>query len=322
MTVVPGNASASLTETIRRKFETVSHESDVREFLAGRRARLTPEQAGLPAYGGNRRVKGLRREEVALLAGVSVDYYVRMERGNLSGASDSVLESLARALQLDDVEREYLYDLARQSPTPGPRTRTASPKLRPVVQQVLDAITDAPAWVRNNRHDFLATNQMARALHAPMLEHQPHPANSSRFVYLDPAARHFFREWERVAEDTAGFLRQEAAHTPYDKALQELIGELSTQSQEFRQHWAAHNVRTHRAGVKKLHHPHVGDLDLNFESAELTSQPGLTLVIYTAAPGSPSADALALLGSLAASDRVGEAPTPSVADAASEPPLA
>lgn len=278
----------------------MSHVDDVREFLSSRRARLTPEQAGLPAYGGNRRVKGLRREEAALLAGVSVDYYVRLERGNLSGASDSVLESLARALQLDDVEREYLYDLARQSPTPGPRSRAASPKLRPVVQQVLDAITDAPAWVRNNRHDFLATNQMARALHTPMLEHQPHPANSARFVYLDPAARAFFREWDRIAEDTAGYLRQEAAHTPHDKALQELIGELSTQSDVFRRHWAAHNVRTHRAGIKKLHHPHVGDLDLNFESAELTSQPGLILVIYTANAGTPSADALALLGSLAA----------------------
>ncbi len=194
----------------------MSHDSDAREFLSSRRARLTPEQAGLPAYGGNRRVTGLRREEVALLAGVSVDYYVRMERGNLSGVSDSVLESLSRALQLDDVEREYLHDLARRSPTPGPRSRTASPMLRPVVQQVLDAITDAPAWVRDNRHDFLATNRMARALHAPpMFEHQPHPpANSARFVYLDPAARDFFREWERVAEDTAGILRQELRTRP------------------------------------------------------------------------------------------------------------
>ncbi|GAB3920664.1 transcriptional regulator [Microlunatus endophyticus] len=280
----------------------MSHVDDVREFLSGRRARVTPEQAGLPAYGGHRRVKGLRREEVAMLAGVSVDYYVRLERGNLSGASDSVLESLARALQLDDVEREYLYDLARQSPAPGPRSRTASPKLRPVVQQVLDAITDAPAWVRNSRHDFLATNRLARALHAPMLEHQPHPANSARFVFLDPAAPGFYREWERVAEDTAGFLRQEAAHAPYDRSLQELIGELSTQSEVFRRNWAQHNVRTHRAGTKKLHHPVVGDLDLNFESAELTSQPGLILVIYTAAPGSSSADALNLLASLAATE--------------------
>ncbi len=296
----------------------MSHESDVREFLSTRRDRLTPEQAGLPAYGGNRRVKGLRREEVALLAGVSVDYYVRMERGNLSGASDSVLESLARALQLDDVEREYLYDLARQSPTPGPRSRAASPKLRPVVQQTLDAITDAPAWVRNNRHDFVATNQMARALHAPMLGHQLHPANSARFVYLDPNSRAFFREWDGVAEDTAGFLRQEAAHTPHDKALQELIGELSMQSEEFRRHWAAHNVRTHRAGVKKLHHPLVGDLDLNFESAELTSQPGLILVIYTAQPGTPSADALVLLASLAATGAGQAATRPSPANTDTE----
>ena len=285
----------------------MSHEADVRAFLSGRRARLTPERAGLPAYGGNRRVKGLRREEVALLAGVSVDYYVRMERGNLSGASDPVLEALSRALQLDEVERDYLFDLARQSPTPGPRSRTSSPKLRPVVQQVLDALADAPAWVRNNRHDFLATNQMARALHITMLTNQPYPANSARFIYLDPAAHQFFRDWEKAASDTAGFLRQEAARTPHDKALSDLIGELSTRSEVFRQHWATHNVRTHRAGVKRLHHPVVGDLDLNFESAELTSQPGLTLVVYTADPGTSSADALKLLASWAATQKTEEA---------------
>lgn len=287
----------------------MSHESEVKEFLATRRARLTPEQAGLPAYGGNRRVRGLRREEVAMLAGVSVDYYVRMERGNLSGASDGVLEGLANALQLDDVEREYLFDLARQSPTPGPRTRTTAPKLRPVVQQVLDAMTDAPAWVRNSRHDYLAMNQMARALHVQMLAHQPHPANGARFVYLDPAAQEFFRDWAKAASDMAGFLRQEAAHAPYDKALQDLIGELSTRSEVFRRHWAAHDVRTHRAGTKKLHHPVVGDLDLNFESAALTSQPGLTLVVYTADPGTASADALALLASWTATQEAATSAT-------------
>lgn len=296
----------------------MNHEADVREFLSSRRARLTPERAGLPAYGGNRRVTGLRREEVALLAGVSVDYYVRLERGNLSGASDSVLEALSRALQLDDAEREYLFDLARRSPTPGPRSRTSSPKLRPVVQQILDAITDAPAWVRNNRHDFLATNQMARALHTPMLTHQPHPANSARFIYLDPAAREFFRDWQKAASDTAGFLRQEAARTPHDKALSDLIGELSTRSEVFRQNWAAHNVRTHRAGLKRLHHHIVGDIDLNFESADLTSQPGLTLVIYTAEPGTPSADALKLLASWAAT-RTAETSANAAAAASLEP---
>ncbi|MBX3193802.1 MAG: helix-turn-helix domain-containing protein [Microbacteriaceae bacterium] len=275
----------------------MSHESDVRDFLASRRARLTPEQAGLPAYGGHRRVPGLRREEVAMLAGVSVDYYIRIERGNLSGASDSVLDGIASALQLDDAEREYFYDLARRSIAPVRQTRGPSIKVRPAVQQVLDAISDAPAWVRNNRHDFLATNRLARALHATMFAHQPSPPNSARFVYLDPAAREFFRDWERIAQDTAGYLRQEAAHTPNDRALSDLIGELSTRSEIFRQQWAAHNVRTHRTGIKRLHHPVVGDLDLNFESAELTSQPGLTLVIYTADPTSPSADALRLLAS-------------------------
>ena len=287
--------------------------AEIREFLRSRRARITPEQAGLPAYGGNRRVKGLRREEVAMLAGVSVDYYVRMERGNLSGASDSVLESLARALQLDEAEQAHLFDLARKaSPAPVARRRSSVQRVRPVIQEVLDAVTEAPAWVRNERHDILAANPLARALFAPILADPRRPANTARFVYLDPASQTFYTDWERVADDIAAILRSTAGRNPHDKALTELIGELSTRSETFRVRWAAHDVRFHRTGQKRMHHPVVGDLELNFQAMEFPSDPGLTMVVYTATPGTPSADGLQLLASWAATQEqpsVGAAPS-------------
>ncbi|MFE3442462.1 helix-turn-helix transcriptional regulator [Nocardia sp. NPDC059180] len=278
------------------------HRAQVREFLTSRRARLTPEQAGLPAFGGNRRVTGLRREEVALLAGVSIDYYVRMERGNLAGASDSVLDNLARALQLDDAERTHLFDLARAAVPAPARQRSAKPTagITDSLQRVLDAITDAPAWVRNARHDMLAANTLAKALYAPMISDDRRPANTARFIYLDPASHDFFVDWERAADDIAAMLRSEAGHNPHDKQLIELIGELSTRSEDFRTRWAAHNVRFHRTGHKSLHHPAVGRLDLTFEAMEFPAHPGLTMLVYTAASGTPAADGLQLLASLAA----------------------
>ncbi len=287
----------------------IDHNAEVREFLSSRRARLTPDQAGLPAYGrGNRRVKGLRREEVAMLAGVSIDYYVRMERGNLSGASESVLDALAGALRLDEAERDHLFALAR-SAGPGPRRRRTPPtSVRPVVQQVLDAITDAPAWVRNGRHDIVALNRLARALYSPVLADPRRPANTTRFLYLDPAAPDFFVDWDRVANDAAAMLRLEAGRTPHDPALIELIGELSTRSEVFRERWASHDVQFHRSGQKRLRHPAVGQLDLNFESMELPSEPGLFLNVYTAAPDSPTADALKVLASWAATQELAEDP--------------
>ena len=289
----------------------MDNREQAREFLSTRRARITPEQAGLPAYGGTRRVTGLRREEVALLAGVSIDYYVRMERGNLAGASDTVLEGVARALQLDDAEREHLFDLARAAaPVPARQRRTRTAGVTDSVRQVLDAITDAPAWIRNARHDMLAANRMARALYAPLLADPRRPANNARFMYLDPASQDFFGDWERGADDIAAMLRSEAGRNPYDKQLIELIGELSTRSEDFRTRWAAHNVRFHRTGHKKLHHPVVGDLDLNFEAMELPSQPGLTMLVYTAPQGSPTADSLKLLASWAATaEQAGELAT-------------
>lgn len=279
----------------------MDNRAEVREFLASRRARITPEQAGLPAYGGNRRVKGLRREEVSMLAGVSIDYYVRMERGNLAGASDAVLEGLARALQLDDAETAHLFDLANASePVPVRRRKLAPATVPASVQLVLDAVSDAPAWVRNARHDMLAANRMARALYAPLLADPRRPANNARFVYLDPASHDFFPNWERAADDIAAMLRSEAGRNPHDQQLIELIGELSTRSEDFRTRWAAHNVRFHRTGLKKLHHPVVGDLELTFEAMEFPAHPGLTLLVYAAPAGTPTADSLKLLASWSA----------------------
>lgn len=277
--------------------------SEIREFLSSRRARITPEQAGLPAYGGNRRVKGLRREEVAMLAGVSVDYYVRMERGSLAGASETVLDSLASALQLDEAEREHLFALARESgPLGSRRKRKTTGTLRPALKQILDAITDAPAWIRNGRHDVLAMNQLARALYAPVLADPRRPANTTRFVYLNPEeAERFFVDYDQITRDAAAMLRLEAGHNPHDEQLIALVGELSTRSELFRQRWASQDVRFHRSGRKRLNHPAVGQLDLDFEAMPLASEPGLQLNVYTAAAGTPAADGLKLLASWAAS---------------------
>lgn len=235
-----------------------------------------------------------------MLSGVSVDYYVRLERGNLAGASESVLDALARTLRLTEAESEYLFNLARAA-GPGriPRQRTST-TVRPAVQQILDAVSDAPAWVRNGRHDILAVNRMGRALYAPVFEDPRRPVNTTRFTYLNPAAREFWRDYDQIANDAAAMLRLEAGRTPHDPELIKLVGELSTQSEVFRQRWASRDVMHHRSGLKRLHHPVVGDLDLNYESMDLPSEPGLVMNVYTAPAGSPTADALKLLASWAA----------------------
>ena len=293
---------------------TPEHRVQVRDFLSSRRERITPERAGLPAYGGgNRRVKGLRREEVALLAGVSVDYYVRMERGQLGGASDSVLDGVANALQLDDAEREHLFALARAAgPASVRRPRPAAVSVRPVIQHILDAVTEAPAWVRNARHDILAMNTLARALYSPVLDSAvagasgKRPANTTRFVYLDPSAREFFVDFDRTAMDAAAMLRLEAGRNPHDKDLITLVGELSTQSELFRRQWASQNVKFHRSGRKRLRHPAIGELDLDYEAMHLPSDPELQLNIYTAEPGTPAADGITLLATWAATRAAAE----------------
>jgi transcriptional regulator with XRE-family HTH domain len=278
----------------------VDTRTEIRDFLTSRRARLTPEQVGLVAY-GRRRVPGLRREEVAVLAGVSVPYYTRLERGDMSGVSEGVLEALARALELDDAERAHLFDLARAAqPAAAPRRRRAArQRIRPAVQQILDAITGAAAHVGNERLDILGANQLGYALYSEMFDNQIRP-NAARFVFLDPRARDFYGDWDRACRDVVGILRSAAGRNPYDRDLSDLVGELSTQSQEFRTHWAEHNVRFHISGVKRFHHPVVGELQLNYERLEIGWDTGLTIFSYTADPGTRSAENLSLLGSWAA----------------------
>ncbi|MEU9151930.1 helix-turn-helix transcriptional regulator [Streptomyces sp. NPDC048417] len=282
--------------------------AEVREFLRTRRARITPERAGLPVYGGNRRVAGLRREEVALLAGMSVDYYVRLERGNLSGASDSVLEALAHALQLDEAERTHLYDLARAATPSGRRPTVTSSRVRPTILRLLDSMTDVPAFVRNARFDVLAANALGRALYAPVFDSplfaQRGPVNSARFLFLDPAARDYWAEWDKGADDSVAYLRTESGRAPHDKALTDLIGELTTKSDDFARRWARHDVKFHRSGVKRLHHPLVGDLALPYEAMDLPSDPGLRLNFYTPEPDSREQEALGLLASWASTGTV------------------
>jgi transcriptional regulator with XRE-family HTH domain len=276
--------------------------NEMRDFLVSRRAKITPEQAGLPAYGGNRRVAGLRREEVAMLAGVSIDYYVRLERGRAPGASESVLEGIARALQLDEAERAHLFDLARAAAPAAPRAprRPTAQQVRPSVQRILDSMTSTPAYVRNARLDVLGANRLGAALFAPVLSSQARPANNARFMFLDPAAPEFYLDWERQAQDVVALLRTEAGRNPHDKGLSDLIGELSVGSEQFRTWWAAHNVRFHRTGVKRFHHPVVGDLTLTFEALDLAADAGLRISAYTAEPGTASDDALKLLATWAA----------------------
>ncbi|MCX4554048.1 helix-turn-helix transcriptional regulator [Streptomyces sp. NBC_01267] len=274
--------------------------TEFRDFLTSRRARITPEQAGLPANGGNRRVTGLRREEVALLAGVSADYYIKLERGNARGVSDSVLEALSRALHLDEAERAHLFDLAAAANS-GTQTPTRTPKLRvrPRIQRILDAMSTTPAYVRNRRLDILATNQLGRALLTPILATPHRPSNVARFMFLDPKAADYYLDWERMAAGTVAILRAEAGRDPHDKALIDLVGELATRSDLFRTRWAAHNVLRHHGGVKQISHPVVGELTLGYEALDVAADSGLTIMAYSAEPDTPTSDALNLLASWA-----------------------
>ncbi|GAA5056483.1 transcriptional regulator with XRE-family HTH domain [Thermocatellispora tengchongensis] len=289
----------------------MDNRDEIRHFLASRRARISPQQAGL-ALGGRRRVPGLRREEVAVLAGVSTDWYTRLEKGHINGVSTDVLNAVARALQLDDAERAHLFDLARAAAT-GPSPRRVR-KVRPGLQRMLDAMTDAPAIIRNGRMDIVAANRLGYAMYWPVFHShiptpgrgprpdtaRPQPANIARFQFLDPAGPDFFPDWDTAADITVALLRTEAGRDPYNKELTQLIGELSTRSDDFRGRWAQHNVRLHHTGTKAYHHPAVGDLVLDYESMDLHADPGLNLTVYTATPDTPSSDALRLLASWAA----------------------
>jgi len=279
----------------------MDNQAEIRDFLKSRRDKVTPEQAGLPVY-GSRRVAGLRRGEVAQLAGVSVEYYTRLERGNLGGVSDSVLDALAQALRLDETERTHLYDLARAANTTPARARRrpAASGVRPTVQRMLDAMPTVPAIVRNNRFDFVAANPLGRALFCEMYADPTCHSNSARFSFLTSAGRDFYLDWERVARNIVGALRVEAAKNPYDRDLSNLIGELSTRSDAFRVLWGAHDVHVFREGLKRLRHPVVGDLELEHETMLLPDESGLQVAMYSAPPGTASEDGLKLLASWSA----------------------
>ncbi|MET4158861.1 helix-turn-helix transcriptional regulator [Agromyces sp. PvR057] len=288
---------------------------DLSEFLTSRRAKLSLEQAGLPDYGGRRRVPGLRREEVALLAGMSAEYYKRLERGNATGVSEGVIDGVSRALQLNEAEHSHLSELIRTANAGAhPRRRRQSRKtqLTAGMQQTIDAMSTVPVFVQNGRLDAIATNKLGLALFSEMFDGARPPVNAARFVFLDPRAQTFYQDWESNTRQIVAILRAEAGRSPYDRQLSDLVGELSTRSDLFRMLWGAHDVREHRTGLKSIHHPIVGDLDLTYQSMDLASDRGLQMLVFSAEPGSASADGLQLLANWAESNRT---PTEAAADA-------
>lgn len=279
---------------------------EAREFLVSRRAKVTPADVGLPP-GTRRRVAGLRRSEVAALAGLSVEYYTKLERGDLAGASEQVLDAIARTLRLDDAEREHLAHLAQPADRGNRLNRrgakpSASGADRPSLHWMLDAVTAGPAFVRNGRMDVLAANGLARAFYSDLFTRSRRTPNFARYAFLDDASRRFYADWDDAADISVSILRTEAGRVPNDPDLHDLVGELSTRSQDFRTRWARHDVRLHGTGTKRFHYPVVGELTIAYEGLELVAEPGLVLTIYTAEPGSASEERLRLLASWAAPD--------------------
>ncbi|MBK6011506.1 helix-turn-helix transcriptional regulator [Streptomyces sp. MBT53] len=263
-------------------------------FLRSRRERVSPADAGLPGS-GRRRVPGLRRDEVAALAGVSPSYYSRLEQGRELRPSVRVLEAMARALRLGDEDRRELFRLAR--PT---ARRTKRPvrveRVRPHLRQLIESWTRTPAFVIGHAQDLLATNALADALYGDFAQQD----NVLRMLFLDPAAKTFYRNAERAKDRAVADLQQSAASTPEDPRVLELVGELSVRSGEFRSLWAREYSRVPPYEVKRMRHSVVGELELRHEALTIRSAPGQQLIVLQAEPDSPSADALALLGSLSA----------------------
>ncbi|TLM75531.1 helix-turn-helix domain-containing protein [Pseudarthrobacter sp. NamB4] len=276
------------------------------KFLKAMRSRLSPEDAGAGPTSGARRVPGLRREEVARLAGVSTDYYVRLEQGRNIHPSRTVLEAVSRALRLSSSEHEHMMDLLEHCAGTARSNVPAAQGVRPALRQLLDAMGDVPALVLGRRSDVLAGNRMAFLLFADFPALPASERNLARWIILDPAARELFRDWKTVAAEAAGALRLDVGRHPNDAQANQLVGELAVHSEQFRQWWAGHRVATRSAGSVRLHHAAVGDLELNFENLALPDGPDQTLRVYSARAGSPSADALALLGSLGAAEPASE----------------
>ncbi|MGW1916808.1 helix-turn-helix domain-containing protein [Streptomyces sp. NPDC002076] len=273
--------------------------TELREFLRSRRAKITPQEAGLEPQAGARRVQGLRREEVARLAGVSVDYYVRLERGRPLNVSASVLDAVARALRLNDLERTHLFRLAKPAltrPRPLPRQR-----VRPGLRLLVESLTDVPALVYGRRLDVLASNQLARALYTDFEALPVRSRNMARLAFLDDGFRSLYADWEEAARGIVASLRLYAGRHPHDPALAELVGELAVRDTDFRRWWASNDVFQRTHGTKHYHHPVVGDLILGYEAFTPADDPEQTLGVSTAEPGSPSAERLSLLAGCAGS---------------------
>ncbi|MDT2005690.1 helix-turn-helix domain-containing protein [Rhodococcus opacus] len=280
---------------------------DVQQFLTGMRARLTPEAAGVTVFGGERRVPGLRREEVAQLAGVSTAYYTRMERGNLRGVSESVLRSLARSLHMNDAETQHLFDLARSCTERVRPSRTKPQSRLPQrAAQLLDSMPDVPTVALGRLGDLVGANALGRALFPHVFPDNGEPLNHTRYLFLDDRSRDFYVDWERNARQVVSGLRLLAGRDPSDRALMALVGELATHSPEFRTWWAGHTVTIHTSGTKAIRHPVVGELTVAFETLTLASTPDVRIVTYLADPGSSSADALDLLRSWVATSRTSD----------------
>lgn len=286
--------------------------SELSEFLRSRRARLKPGDVGLPDFGRHRRVPGLRREELAQLAGVSVAYYTRLEQGNGQNVSAEVLDAIARALRLTDAEQQHLMHLAKPTAKKKRAAMARQQRVRPELQHLLDSMESVPAYLLGRRLDLLAWNRMAAALIGDFVELPPEERNLARHIFLDPTARERYLEWDDKAAEVVGVLRLCAGCYPDDPLLTALVGELSVKSDEFRTLWAAHTVRQKGHGSKRLHHPVVGELTLSYETLKMPDEHDLSLVTYYAEPGSAAADSLRLLASWAAAPETlpGDRPTP------------
>ncbi|MHC3468651.1 helix-turn-helix transcriptional regulator [Streptomyces sp. 7R007] len=273
--------------------------SELGDFLKSRRAALRPQDVGLPPQPGHRRVPGLRREELATLAGVSITHYTRLEQGRAHSVSDSVLDALARTLRLTEDETTHLKSLARPAPRPRP---TPAPQVSASARQLLAAMTDVPALVLDRRGDVLAWNRLGHALLAGHLDPgaPDTPAtrpNLIRMLFLDERYRSLYADRKEEALLAVASLRLVAGRHPDDRRVAELVGQLSVQSAEFAALWARHPVRTCTSGVKRLRHPLVGAMDLGFENLCLPGSSGQRMIAYTAEPGTPCEAALRLLGS-------------------------
>jgi transcriptional regulator with XRE-family HTH domain len=296
----PGAVSTTLRAKRCCTMERMDRRAELSAYLRSRRARIRPDEVGLPEGLGRRRVPGLRREELALLAGVSADYYVQLEQGRVGAVSDAVLDAVARALRLDDDERDHLHRLAR--PVPSRRRRRKRPRVRPGLQRLLDSFELHPAYVVGPGTEVLAWNRLACGVWADFDRLEPGQRNMARFVYLEESWRDLYDDWEAKADDVVAFLRFQAGHDPDDPDLAALVGELSVKSEEFRRRWAGQAVRDKTHGTVRLHNPIAGELELAWETFRAPGEDDQALIVYTAAPGSVSEAGLRVLSSWLADD--------------------